>query len=59
VRIAFPNLIKIANHLPITDMPMKEVTGIRVLPSRFEKWFWKLFGVKAKGKFYVINRKSK
>ncbi|RYZ22149.1 MAG: hypothetical protein EOO10_21905 [Chitinophagaceae bacterium] len=58
VRIAFPNLVKYPGTLPIADVPFSCVTGIRKLPSRFEKAFWRLLGIKKKGTFYVINRKK-
>lgn len=59
VRIAFPNLKQYKDKMPVTDVLFENVTGIRRLPSRFEKWFYGLFGMKARGKFYVINRSTK
>lgn len=55
VRVAFTNKVKIAGTWPITDIPYVHVTGIRVVPSKFEKWFFGLFGKKARGKFLVIK----
>jgi anaerobic selenocysteine-containing dehydrogenase len=55
VRIAFTNKIH-QNRMPITDVLFQNVVGIRRLPSRFEKWFWNLFGIRARGKYYVIKK---
>lgn len=58
VRVAFTNKVKKAGTWPSTDIPYSRVTGIRIVPSKFEKFFYGLFGVKARGKFLVIKHKK-
>lgn len=55
-RIAFTSMIKYQGFLPITDVPFEEITAIRKLPSPAKKWLYSLFGVKARGTYYKINR---
>lgn len=48
VRIAFTNMVKYAGTLPVTDVPLEDVTGVRKLPSPFKKWIYGLIGKKPK-----------
>jgi len=58
VRIAFKNKVLIEGTWPITDVQLKDVLGIRVLPSPFKKALCKFFGVKARGRYILINKKK-
>lgn len=56
IRLAFPNLVKFAGYMPMTDVYINQVTGIRKLPSPFKKLLYRSVGLRAKPKFYQIHR---
>lgn len=56
VRIAFSNKVKIKGMVPVTDVPFDQVTAIRKLPTPFKKKMYSLAGLKAKAKFYQIQK---
>lgn len=56
VRIAFTNRVKINGTIPMTDILMDEVTGIRKLPSPFKKGICNLIGIKARATYYKMQR---
>ncbi len=55
VRLAFTNLVKFRNTIPMTDVAYSDVVGVRKLPSPFKKGVCNLFGIKARATFYKIN----
>ena len=58
VRIAFTNKVKVPGFWPVTDIPVDQITGIRILPSPFKKWIFKLVGKTAKPRFIVIKKSN-
>lgn len=59
VRIAFTNKVKYPGYLPMTDIPEEDITGVRVLPSRFKKFMYSLMGKRPKAIFYHFTEKDK
>lgn len=59
IRIAFTNRLKVAGTWPITDIPWVHVKAIRVMPSNFQKFMYKIMGKKAKSKIMVIKHQTK
>ena len=55
-RIAFTNMRKYKNKIPITDVRLNDITGIRKLPSPFKKWCYKMMGLRVKPIFYKIKK---
>ena len=58
-RIAFTNNVKFAGTWPVTDVPFRDIVGIRKLPSPFKKWLFGLIGKKPKATFYQFNKPLK
>lgn len=59
VRIAFTNKVLYPGTWPVTDILVDQITGIRILPSPFKKWLFKLVGKTAKARFIVIKKAAK
>lgn len=55
VRIAITNRRKFKDTIPMTDIPLENVTAIRKLPSPLKKGICNLFGIKAKATFYKMK----
>jgi hypothetical protein len=57
VRVAFTNHC-VNKSIPVTDIPIEKVTGVRVLPTPFKKFIYGLAGKTPKATFYSFKKKS-
>ena len=57
MRIAFTNRIKFKGTWPITDVPLHHVSGIRRIPSKFDKLLARITGRVARASFRNVKRK--
>lgn len=58
VRIAFTNRAH-DHQIPMVDVEVKYVKGIRVCYSKFDKFLWKCIGVTAENRYRPVKRLKK